>query len=91
MTVRLEVAKHSMLLISKKTPSQNIMKSLQNSNVFRSIVFAVLLAGASIVGGCSTDAIMGPDQAEGPTAQTSTNPYDPQPGNDDCSVGGCRK
>lgn len=55
----------------------------------KSLLISMMLVVALTIGGCSADAIMGPDEADGPTHQTSTNPRDPEPGNDDCEVGGC--
>lgn len=65
------------------------MKSIQISKAIRSAVFAAVFAGSLFLGGCSADAIMGPEQTEGPSVNTSSQPHDSQPSNDDCSVGGC--
>lgn len=65
------------------------MKSFNLSKVLRSSAAVALFVGTMVLGGCSADAIMGPDETEAPVVNTSTQPSDPQPSNDDCSVGGC--
>lgn len=65
------------------------MKTAQISNVVRSAFFALLFAGSLVLGGCSADAISGPEQSEGPSMHAASQPHGSQPGNDDCSVGGC--
>lgn len=63
-----------------KTFSRSIVK-----NLFAAVVFAAAVA----LGGCSTDAIVGPETTEGPSVEASSNPHYPVPPNDDCSVGDC--
>jgi hypothetical protein len=65
------------------------MKSAQISNVLRSAFLALVFAGSIALSGCSADAISGPEQNEGPAMHAASQPHGSQPGNDDCSVGGC--
>ena len=65
------------------------MKTVQISKAIRSAFLAVVFAGSLALGGCSADAIMGPEQSEGPSMNTSSQPHGSHPDNDDCSVGGC--
>lgn len=59
------------------------------ASVARSLVVAAFVAAAIAVSGCNADAIAGPESNEGPTVNAASQGHGSQPGNDDCSVGGC--
>lgn len=65
--------------------TRRIARSSAAKSIFSAAVFVVALA----LSGCGADTIMGPEQSEGPAVNTSSQPHDSQPSNDDCSVGGC--
>ncbi len=64
-------------------------KLIALSTSMKSIISAAAIVVALTLGGCSADAIMGPDTTDGPTLDARSEPHGQHPGNDDCSVGGC--
>lgn len=53
------------------------------------IVCTIIFAAGFFLSGCSMDAISGPEESAAPYTNSTSQPQDPHPGNDDCSVSDC--